>query len=63
MTFGFMIEIQIVFVTDPELGYAPKSWIFIMNLFLHSGQIKNALACDPVALVSYSIADNEIGFG
>jgi hypothetical protein len=34
-----------------------------MILFLHSGQIKNALACEPVVSVSYSIADNEIGFG
>jgi hypothetical protein len=34
-----------------------------MNLFLHSGQIKNALACDPDIAVSYSIDDNDMGFG
>ena len=34
-----------------------------MNLFLHSGQIKNALACDHDDVVSYSMADSEIGFG
>jgi hypothetical protein len=38
----------------------PKSWIFIMNLFLHSGQIKNALAYDPDAVDSYSMADSQI---
>ena len=34
-----------------------------MNLFLHSGQIKNALAYDSDDVVSYSMADSEIGFG